>query len=194
MNKSEFLKNLNDLIKDIPEGDKKDILYDYSEHFVFGLSEGRTEEEIARSIGDPEAIAKEIIAEYKINNAERNTSSSNVFTAVLATLGLGLFNSIFIVGPFFAVVGAIIAFYASGGAIVISGIALFIGTFLEPILPQFFFIPTHPAVTISASIGLTALGLLWIIGTTYLTKVFYRITLKYLKMNINIIRRNKNEA
>ena len=131
-----------------------------------------------------------------INKAEKNTSPTNIFMAVIATLGLGIFNLMFIVLPFFAVIGVLIAFFATGGSLVLSGIALFLGAFIEPLLPQYIFLPVHPLVSIFASFGLTALGLLWIIGTTYLTKGFYKATVKYLKANLNIIvnRRSKYEA
>lgn len=196
MNKSQFLKILNDMLKDIPEDEKKDILFDYNEHFSIGLKEGRSEEEIVSSLGDPKTIAKEIKANYMISKAEKNISPTNVFMAVLATLGLGFFNLVFVIGPYIGVAAVIFSLFVTGGSIVITGIALFFGTFMEPILPQYIFIPAHPLVSIFASFGLTALGLLWIIGTTYLTKGFYKITIKYLKMNLNIIvnRRSKNEA
>jgi len=59
MNKKEFLGRLSELIKDIPEEEKKDILFDYEEHFRIGLEKGRKEEEIAATRGDPKVIAKQ---------------------------------------------------------------------------------------------------------------------------------------
>lgn len=196
MNREKFLKELDELLKDISEDDRKEILFDYNEHFQVGLAEGRTEEDIAKSLGEPKVIAKEIRVFYKINKAEKNKSAGNIFRAVFATLGLGFFNLVFILGPFIAMVGVIIAFYASSGAVIFSGVSLFIGTLLEPLLPQFINIPVNFFVSIFASIGLTSLGILWMIGTTYLTKYFYKITVKYLKMNQNIImnRRDKSDA
>ena len=61
MNKSEYLKRLSDELGHMPYGDVKDIIQSIEEHFDEGLGEGRSEEEIAASLGDP----KELAAEFK---------------------------------------------------------------------------------------------------------------------------------
>ena len=61
MNKTEYLKRLSDELGHMPYGDVKDIIQSIEEHFDEGLGEGRTEEEIAQSLGDP----KELAAEFK---------------------------------------------------------------------------------------------------------------------------------
>lgn len=61
MNKTEYLKALSNELKHMPYGDVKDIIQSIDEHFAEGLSEGRSEEEIAESLGDP----KELAAEFK---------------------------------------------------------------------------------------------------------------------------------
>ncbi|MCR5327261.1 MAG: DUF1700 domain-containing protein [Saccharofermentans sp.] len=61
MNKTEYLKRLSDELGHMPYGDVKDIIQSIEEHFTEGLGEGRSEEEIAESLGDP----KELAAEFK---------------------------------------------------------------------------------------------------------------------------------
>ena len=61
MNKTEYLKRLSDELGHMPYGDVKDIIQSIEEHFDEGLGEGRSEEEIAASLGDP----KELAAEFK---------------------------------------------------------------------------------------------------------------------------------
>lgn len=67
MNKKQFLceleKNLNHLKKE----DKEEILQDYADHFKIGKKEGRKETEIAKSLGDPVKIAKDVKEELKDN-------------------------------------------------------------------------------------------------------------------------------
>lgn len=191
MNKSEFLGKLNKELKDIPEFDKKDILFDYDEHFAIGLEQGRNEEEIAESLGTPDVLAKQLKINYMINQAENTSSIGNIFKAVFATLGLGFFNLCFILGPFLGIVGVFIGLFAASGGIIISGVALFFGVFAQPFLPDFINIPFNPLVSIFLSIGLTALGILATIGCCYLAKAFYKVTIKYLKMNLNIISNKK---
>ncbi|GIO71388.1 hypothetical protein J27TS7_09020 [Paenibacillus dendritiformis] len=45
----------------LPAEDRDEILAEYSAHFAFGEQQGRTEEEIARELGDPEELAVELI-------------------------------------------------------------------------------------------------------------------------------------
>lgn len=191
MNKSEFLGKLNKKLKDIPECDKKDILFDYDEHFAIGLEQGRNEEEIAESLGSPDVLAKQLNVSYMINQAENTSSIGNIFKAVFATLGLGFFNLVFILGPFLGIVGVFIGLFAGSIAIVISGITLFLGIFAQPFLPDYINIPFNPLISILLSIGFTALGILATMGCCYLAKAFYQVTIKYLKMNLNIINNKK---
>lgn len=191
MNKSEFLEKLSKKLNDVPECDKKDILFDYDEHFTIGLEQGRNEEEIAESLGSPDVLAKQLKINYMINKAENTSSIGNIFRAVFATLGLGFFNLVFILGPFLGIIGVFIGLFASAGSIVISGIALFFGVFAQPFLPNYINIPFNPLVSIFLSIGVLSLGILATIGCCYLAKGFYKVTIKYLKMNLNIISNNK---
>ncbi|MGF7058528.1 HAAS signaling domain-containing protein [Brassicibacter mesophilus] len=187
MNRDKFLEILSKELSDIHEDDKMDILFDYNEHFSIGIQAGRTEEEIAESLGEPRTIAKQIEADYKINKAENTASTGNVFRAVFAVISLGLFNLIFVLGPFLGIVGVLLGLFVSAIALVFSGIALFIATLISPILPEFVSIPPNPIISIILSIGIIALGMLFTIGVTYLTKWFYKITVKYLRMNMNIV-------
>ena len=52
MNKEHFLVQLRRSLSGIPEEEKKDILYDYEEHFRSGRENGQEEEEIARPADD----------------------------------------------------------------------------------------------------------------------------------------------
>ncbi len=61
MNKTEYLNRLSNELGHMPYGDVKDIIQSIEEHFDEGVAEGRSEEEIAQSLGDP----KELAAEFK---------------------------------------------------------------------------------------------------------------------------------
>lgn len=63
------------------------------------MERGRTEEEIAESLGDPVSIAKSIKAEYSITRAEREPGIRNIVRAIITVAGLGLFNLIFVLMP-----------------------------------------------------------------------------------------------
>ncbi|MDW7669072.1 MAG: DUF1700 domain-containing protein [Bacillota bacterium] len=60
MKKQEFLDLTKYYLKtkDVNKEEISEILEDFEEHFQIGLEEGRTEEEICESLGDPKEIAK----------------------------------------------------------------------------------------------------------------------------------------
>ncbi len=192
MNKKEFLGRLSELIKDIPEEEKKDILFDYEEHFRIGLEKGRKEEEIAASLGDPKVIAKQSRASCILREAEKTTSASNIMRAIFAAVGLGFFNLVIVLGPAIGLIGILVALFAAAFAITVSGAAVLLGTLLGPVFAWNVYIPFAAVVSIPLGIGLTALGLLSIIGTFYLTKFFYKLSISYLKMNLQIITNRRN--
>ena len=192
MNKKEFLGRLSELIKDIPEEEKKDILFDYEEHFRIGLEKGRKEEEIAASLGDPKVIAKQSRASCILKEAEKTTSASNIIRAIFAAVGLGFFNLVIVLGPAIGLIGILVALFASAFAITVSGVALLFGTLIGPVFAWNVYIPFTVVVSIPLGIGLTALGLLSLIGVFYLTKFFYKFSISYLKMNLQIITNRRN--
>ena len=83
MTRDEFITILKEELKNLPSAEVEDILYDYEEHFEVGLSKGKTEEEIAKELGNPKTIAKSYKANYRINNAENNPSTKNLFLQFL---------------------------------------------------------------------------------------------------------------
>lgn len=192
MNKKEFLGRLSELIKDIPEDEKKDILFDYEEHFRIGLEKGRKEEEIAASLGDPKVIAKQSRASCILREAEKTTSVNNMMRAIFAAVGLGFFNLVIVLGPAIGLIGILVALFAVAFAITISGVAVFFGTLMGPVFVWNIYIPFAAVVSIPLGIGLTALGLLSIIGVFYLAKFFCKLSISYLKMNLQIITNRRN--
>ncbi len=61
MNKQEFLETLRECLAPMPSQEREELLLDYDSHFRYGTENGRTEEETARMLGDPVALAKEIL-------------------------------------------------------------------------------------------------------------------------------------
>ena len=41
MNKEQFLRELSNQLRKLPEEERQDILFDYEEHFQFGIEEGK---------------------------------------------------------------------------------------------------------------------------------------------------------
>lgn len=187
MNRNEFINTLDRYLSGLPADEKQDILYDYHEHFNIGLEQGKTEDQISEALGDPKTIGRQFKAGHAVKRAEENKSAGNIFRAIFAALGLGFFNLIFILWIFIAAAGIIAGLAAAALGTTIGGIAILIVSIFQPVLPGTFNYTINPGAGIFLSVGLIAFGLLFSIGVYYLVKIFYNITVKYLKMNLSII-------
>jgi uncharacterized membrane protein len=85
---------------------------------------------------------------------------------------------VFIIGVLFAVFGPV-AFIWS--VLQLAGVAVS-GVWLSPLAGVFI------------SVGITALGLLLIIGDYYLARFFYHAGIRYLKWNIGVIKGTERES
>jgi uncharacterized membrane protein len=182
MNKTEFFKELTKQIQKLPKTERDNIIEDYEEHFEHGVFEGRTEEEIAKKLGNPRKIARELITEYHLDHAEQNRSYSSMVRAIFTSFGLGFFNLVFVLAPFIAIIAVVIACYAVSFAFVVSPlsvlvVALFADDSWQSILLLFF-----------VTLGLLGVGLVLGTATTYFSKKFTYWFTRYAKSNLNIIR------
>lgn len=178
MTKHEFLTELEALLERLPEEERRDVLYDYEEHFQLGLADGKYEEDITASLGRPKTIAKELSADYYITHAKENQSAANITRAVIAVVALGFFNLIFVLGPFAGIAGLIIGLYAAAVSLILVPVGLlFRGVMIGGghILSGVF--------NIMMSVGA---GVLMMIGLIYLTRWMYILSLRYLQFNVRI--------
>lgn len=58
MNKKEYVSALRAQLKRLPSDDVEEIVKEFETHFDIGVSEGKTESEIAAKLGSPEEVAK----------------------------------------------------------------------------------------------------------------------------------------
>lgn len=196
MNKKEFLDNLSKYLRGVPGEDEQDIISDFEEHFEMGKKEGRTEEDLAKSLGDPKALANQLKANIMVVQAEKETTAVNITRAVFASLGLGFFNLIFVLGPFIGILGILAGLFATAIGITAGGITGLLGTIFSPLFPEYFNMIVNPAVGIFASIGAICFGILFFIGDIYLTRGFFRLFIRYIKFNARIVtgKERKNEV
>ncbi len=199
MQREEFLKKLEQLLRNMPEAERKDVLYDYQEHIQIAVENGLDEEKVIESLGTPETIAKQYRVKKYIDKAEATGSTTSVFRAILATVGLGFFNLIFILGPFLAVCGVLLGVGVSSIGVIIAGAGLILGGMFPQLINgvnmQVVEAGMHGSITaglLFGGVGTMCLGSLMGLGTVGLTKGFMNMTIKYLRLNIHIIRGTKN--
>lgn len=180
MTKDQFLNELYRSIQNIPEIEKRDIIQDYEEHFQMGQQEGKSEEEIAKALGAPSQIAKELLATYHIEKVESNVSTGNIFRAMWAVIGLGFFNLVIVFAPFLALTLIILSGWLLGVSFLASPIFLLIDIFVlfNPFEAFYLFI----------ALFLVGLGILICIGMFYITKAVTKGFVRYLKYNVSLVK------
>ena len=154
MNKTEYLTKLTNELGHMPYGDVKDIIQSIEEHFDEGISEGRSEEEIAESLGDPKELAmeskdgakfKQIIKKRKMSdNFKGPDGRGRIFVIV--------FNAFVGIEMWFVLLAAIVAafMFLAGDCAVIGLIlaGLITGTLMEYIIPIIFLVLTLICVAV----------------------------------------------
>lgn len=84
MNKEQFLKSIATSLNRLSDDEREDILEDFQEHFEIGKAEGKTEEEISKSLGSPNQIAKELLASYYLEKVDGVSTTGNILRAIWA--------------------------------------------------------------------------------------------------------------
>ncbi|MCD7034258.1 DUF1700 domain-containing protein [Metabacillus sp. GX 13764] len=180
MSKEQFLQELKAALKNLPQQEREDILRDYEEHFQFGLEEGRSEAEIAKELGAPQSIAKEITVQHHVEKAESKGTAGNLFRAVWAAIGLGFFNLVIVLGPFIALAGLLFSGWAVSAAFILSP--------LLAIFDAVVFADQFELFTLFFSLVLAGAGIYIGIGMYYATKAIYKGFLRYLKFNVSLVK------
>jgi DUF4097 and DUF4098 domain-containing protein YvlB len=88
MKKQEFINELKRELAQAPSHIRDEILADISEHFSEGISQGMSEEEICRSLGQPGAIAAQVLEEYNEGRTfNQNDNGSSGFEQAFDGIG-----------------------------------------------------------------------------------------------------------
>lgn len=203
MNKDEYLKELRKLLRKLPKEDREDIISDYEEHFTIGMEKGRTEEEISKALGNPRNVAKQIKADHMVKKAEDKPSVGSIVEAILAIMGLGLFNLIFVAVPVLVVVAIIITLFVVGFVMIFGGIYWVLLPLLSFIFPKLLLTPSvvpnssvlmDSLITMLGGFAVTIGGILLVVAMVYVSKWFYELMIRYLKLNLRIIEGRKRDV
>ncbi|MCM0649210.1 DUF1700 domain-containing protein [Clostridium swellfunianum] len=200
MNKDEFLKSLDEALTGFTWQEKKDIIYDYEEHFRIGLQNGKSDEGLIEELGDPKSIASQYRENLNVDNTmqkgiNHNTAKvsklDNTSISGIAAISLLIFNLIFILAPFLGLASAIIGLFAGAIGAFFGGIALIFGTVFENFINDVsgLLVTVSPIASILFGVGTTAFGVLFFIGDCYIAKYFIKGTVKYINWNLRIIKK-----
>jgi len=197
MTREQFLAGLKRSLGGMSEAEQKEILYDYAEHFRMGAADGKSEEQIAQALGNPRLLGRS----YRIDSLLEEPAegggvkAGSVVRAVFASVSLGFFNLIFVLGPFLGLVGIMIGLWACAVALPLCGLAVVLASILSaaaPFLQGYIDLGgIHPAVTFFAGIGVSGLGVLAALGMWELSKLFIKMIAAYVRFNARVVTRRR---
>jgi uncharacterized membrane protein len=202
MNKADYFRELNYRLRGLPERERQNILSVYEELFQKAAQNGKNEEDIAESLGYPRIPNWEGVKDRQPLQSSLNYSgrpnpeppsytnpypnpyapkSESGFKAIIASIALGFFNLVFVLGPFIAICGVIVALYASSAAFLISPLLLFIGNAWTNA-------SSDMLLLVFSMAALLGIGILLTVFTLWFSKHFFKLTWKYIRFNVKIIK------
>ncbi len=194
MNKERFMAELRRCLGAMKEAERTEVLYDYEEHFRMGAADGKTEEQIAASLGNPRSLGASYAIDTLLEMPKEGgaVKAASVVRAVLASVSLTFFNIIFVLGPFLGLVGVMIGLWAIAPALAFSGVALFFAPLAGAILPAWISMGgLNPAFLMFAGVALAGLGVLFAIGMWQLSRLFVKMIAVYVRFNARVVTRRK---
>jgi uncharacterized membrane protein len=128
MTRAEFMARLRRGLSALSTNTQADITADYEAHFNDAAEAGRTEEQTAAALGDPDRLARELRAEYGLKAWEEKKSPRNATGAILALLGLGAIDVLIlapilfsVISVFFSIAMVVVIAFVMGGVVMIGG-------------------------------------------------------------------------
>ena len=193
MDRLQYLEKLEKSLKSLPVEERTDIVNDFKEYFEIGIERGRTEEELSLSLGNPKMLARQIMLESYIQKAEETKSASNILRAVFTSIGLSFFNLIVMLPIFLIALSVLAASFACAISLSAAGITGTVGSFFSPLFAQYLTFNVNTAVSIFAFIGIGSFGILFFIGSIYISKSMFRLVVKYLRFNLKVIKGRRKQ-
>ena len=149
MTRQAFLARLREGLRGLPSQTVADVISDYEAHFADGVAAGRSEDEVASALGNPDRLAREIRAESSLNRWRDERSPSSAAGAVFAVLGLGAIDILVLLPILMGIAATIFALFVTVAVLFFVGaFALAAGPFMDP--------PGGPAAAALIGIGVMA--------------------------------------
>jgi uncharacterized membrane protein len=179
MTRAEFIARLRAGLVGMPAATAAEIVSDYETHFADGAAAGRSEADVAQALGEPNRLARELKAEAGIQRWRQEQNPSAATGAILAVLGLGAIDILFLLPFLMGILGALFGLFIAVVAVFIAGgFVMVTGPFMDG--------PGGPLAAILGGLGLMAgavsVGALlsivtvWLVnGTVWFARLHYRL-------------------
>lgn len=187
MTRAEFIARLRSGLVGMPAAAAAEIVADYEAHFTDAAASGRAEADVAQALGDPTRLARELKAEAGIQRWRQEQNPSAATGAILAVLGLGAIDILFLLPFILGVLGTLFG-------MMIAAIGVFIGGGAIMVALPFAGAPGGPLAAVLAGLGLMAgavtVGALvavvtvWVVnGIVWFARLHYRLLKPALQSN-----------
>jgi uncharacterized membrane protein len=182
MSKTDFFQELNYRLRGLPERERQNILSVYEELFHKAAQNGKNEDDIAESLGYPRIPNWDGSREQQqpFSNPYMAKPESG-FKAIIASIALGFFNLVFVLGPFVGLCGVIIALYASSAAFLITPVLMVISN-------SWTNVSADMQLLIFSALAIFGFGILLAVFTVWFSKLFFKLTWLYIRFNMKIIK------
>jgi uncharacterized membrane protein len=181
MNKHAYIQTLKEGLKGLSVTAQSEVLADTEAHFAAGLEAGRTEEEIAKGLGDPARLAREIRAEEGLKRWEMDKTPSSAVTAIIALIGLGALDILILLPLLISIAGTLISL------IVLAFIGFAVGGFIFAI-GGFLSLPGGIAAALLGGFGIMSLSAALGAGMGVLSVLFVNFVVWFARLHYRLIK------
>jgi len=187
MTKNEFLNQLKLALESRRVPGVSEILADYQEHFTLGREKGKSEEEIAAKLGNPDTIAKAFETESmiaKVKESKDKFEWEMALRVVGRLLILAPFNILVLFIPGVIVFSLLVSAWSVAAGLGGAGIGVLSASFFIGLFTQ-----SGWAIVACLAAGLGILGLAVLSGLVsfLISKALVLATMDYLKWNLKFV-------
>ncbi|MET4685323.1 DUF1700 domain-containing protein [Brevundimonas faecalis] len=181
MNRAEFLARLRRGLVGLPITAAAEIVADYESHFADGAAAGRSEEQVAAGLGDPDRLARELKAEAGARRWGQEQSASSAAGAIFGILGLGAIDILILLPIVLPVFGTVLSMLIGGiGVFVAGGFVMVAGSFMG--------LPGGALAAALLGVGLMGLGVFMVALMALLTKWLIDATVWYARLHYRVLK------
>ncbi|WP_054958403.1 HAAS signaling domain-containing protein [Paenibacillus dakarensis] len=178
MNKKQFLSILEARLSPLPLSERNELLSEVATHFEIGLQDGRSEEDIARELGDPFEMAREALGDRYMDMTIQTPNSPGTVGRLF--IGIGLLFCALVAVPF------LVTLCTGGLALAIGAAAIMLSPVL--LLLDYLYNGTFYPAKLFLSISLVGVGILlayivrWVyIGLVIIIRGYFRWNVRMMK-------------
>ena len=163
---NEFLRRMEKALRGIGADEREEILADFREHFAIGLAAGKTAQQVAQQLGDPEQLARMYAAMGATKKARTSKRPGDAMRMIGAMVTYKLGGGILMGSLYFGCVCALVVLLAAAAAISAGGLGCIGLAVVEWVLGFL----GYGFAALFTGIILGAAGILGWLGTVWLWK------------------------